>query len=68
MIEFKIKEQLEEKGISRYKLQKLTSWNYRRINSYYFGKTLEIHTEELDKLCEVLKCRIEDLIEYKKEQ
>ena len=57
MIIFKIKDLLEKNDISRYKLQKLTNWNYKRIN---------ISTEELDKLCERFKCKISDLIEYKK--
>lgn len=67
MIIFKIKEMLEKKDISRYKLQQLTNWNYKRINAYYFGRVMSITTEELDKLCEIFNCKISDLIEYKKD-
>ena len=63
-MKFKIKEQLEKNNITRYKLQQLTNWNYRRINMYYKGTVINIHTEELDKLCEIFKCKIEDLLEY----
>ena len=63
-MKFKVKEQLEKNNITRYKLQKLTNWNYRRINMYYRGTVVNIHTEELEKLCEIFKCKIEDLLEY----
>jgi len=66
MIIFKIKELLEKKDISRYKLQKLTNWNYKRINAYYFGEVIDINVEELNKLCEIFKCKVSDIIEYKK--
>lgn len=67
MINFKIKELLEKKDISRYKFQKLTNWNYKRINAYYYGKVLSITTEELNCLCKIFKCNISDLIEFVEE-
>jgi len=66
MIVFKIKERLEEKGISRYKLQQITNWNYKRINAYYFGKVKSITTEEIELLCEIFDCEIQDLMEIKR--
>ena len=66
MIIFKIKDLLEKNDISRYKLQQLTNWNYKRINAYYKGEVVNITIEELDKLCEIFKCKISDIIEYKK--
>lgn len=63
-MKFKIKEQLDKNNITRYKLQQLTNWNYKRINMYYRGTVIMIHIEELEKLCEILKCKIEDLLEY----
>lgn len=63
-MKFKIKEQLEKNNITRYKLQRLTNWNYKRINMYYKGTVIKIRTEELEKLCEIFKCKIEDLLEY----
>ena len=65
MIVFKIRELLEKKAITRYKLQKITNWNYKRINAFYFGRVKNISVEEIDKLCEVLECDISDLIERK---
>lgn len=66
MIIFKIKELMEKKNITRYRLQKLTNWNYKRINSYYFGKVVNITVTELEELCNIFDCSISDLIELKK--
>ena len=62
MLIFRIKELMEENNISRYKLQKLTNWNYKRINAFYFNRIKQVTLEELEKLCEILKCDISDLL------
>ena len=62
-MKFKIKEQLEKNHISRYKLQQLTNWNYKRINAFYKGTVIEIKVEELEIFCKIFKCKIGDLIE-----
>ena len=67
MIKFKIKDMVDKKGISRYKLQQLTNWNYKRVNAYYLGKVVSINVEELNKFCEIFNCKISDLIEYFKD-
>ena len=67
MIIFKVKELMKEQNISRYRLQKLTNWNYKRINAYFFGKVININVEEIEKLCDIFNCDISDLIERKKD-
>lgn len=62
-MKFKIKEQLEFNHMSRYKLQQLTNWNYKRINAFYKGEVIEIKVEELETLCKIFACKIGDLIE-----
>ena len=62
-MKFKIKEQLESSQMSRYKLQQLTNWNYKRINAFYKGNVKEIKVEELETLCKIFACKIGDLIE-----
>ena len=62
-MKFKIKDQLEKNQISRYKLQQLTNWNYKRINAFYKGTVVEIKVKELETFCKIFKCKIEDLIE-----
>ena len=67
MIIFKIKDLMKEQNISRYRLQKLTNWNYKRINSYFFGRVININVEEIEKLCDIFNCDIKDIIELKKD-
>ena len=67
MINFNVKSLLEKNNISRYKLQKLTNWNYKRINAYYNGTVKLISVDEIDTLCKILKCNVEDLFKYSKD-
>ena len=66
MIKFKIKELLEKNNMSRYKLEQYTSLSYRRINDYYFNRVEFIKVEELEELCNLFNCGIQDIIEFKK--
>ena len=66
MIIFNIKELMEKQNISRYRLQQLTNWNYKRINAYYFNKVININVKELDTLCDMFDCDLTDLIKRKK--
>lgn len=63
MVKIKVKELLERNQMSRYKLQKITNWNYKRINSFYKSEIIKIKVEEIETLCEIFKCKIEDLME-----
>lgn len=65
MIRLKLKEILEEKKISRYRLQFLTNLNYPRINQLYKNTAKSISLEELDILTNILECSISDLLEKK---
>ena len=66
MIHFRIKELLEKNKMSRYKLQQYSDLSYRRINDYYFNRVNLIKVEELDLLCDLLNCEVNDIIEHKK--
>ncbi len=66
MVEFKVKQLLEKNNMSRYKLRQYSKFTYERVNDYYFGRVKSIKTEELDLLCEIFRCKISDIIEYKK--
>lgn len=66
MVVFKVKELLEKNKISRYKLRQYTNLSYDRVNDYYFGRVKSIKIEEIEKLCSIFECNIEDLIQYKK--
>ena len=66
MIIFNVKKLMEQQNITRYRLQKLTNWNYKRINAYYFNKVISINVNELETLCDIFSCDIPDLIEREK--
>lgn len=66
MLVFKVKELLEKQNMSRYKLRQYTNLSYERVNDYYFGRVKAMKTEELEELCNVFNCNIQDIVEYKK--
>ena len=66
MVVFKVKELMEAQNISRYKMIQLTNWNYKRINAFYFNKVKLVTMEEIEKLCEIFKCDLPELMELKK--
>lgn len=68
MINIKLKELLTKNKISRYKLRQYTTLSYERINDYYFGRVKAIKVEELEQLCELFNCNIQDIVEYKKKK
>lgn len=66
MVIFKIKDLLEINNISRYKLRQYTDFTYERINQLYFGTAKALKVEEIDILCKIFNCSVNDIIEYKK--
>lgn len=66
MLIFKVKELMKVKDITRYRLQQLTNWNYKRINAFYFNRVKLVTIEELEKLCEIFECDISELIKLDK--
>lgn len=68
MILIKLKELLEKNKISRYKLERYTNLRYERINDYYYSRVKAVKIEELEELCKLFDCKVEDIIEYKKDK
>lgn len=62
MLQLAISNEMKKKNISRYKLQQMTNWNYKRINALYGNTMKYISLEELDILTKILKCEIKDII------
>lgn len=66
-VRVKLAEMLEQKGLTRNKLQTLTGANYAVINRYYKSDLKRVDMVDLDflaRVCYVLECRVEDLLEY----
>ena len=60
----KLWEQLKEKGVSQYKLNKsgISHSTLTRLKRNQY-----VSTETIDKLCAILHCSVEDIMEYVEE-
>lgn len=58
-------ETMKERGISQYTL--ITKYGVSNGQLSRLRKNEGVSTFTLNRLCEILDCRIEDIIEYKKE-
>ena len=65
-IVFKLKDVLDKKGITRYKLSTITKIRYDTICNYCNGNVTLMNLEYIKIFCSVLQCNVEDIIEYKK--
>ncbi len=66
-VRVKLAEVLDSRGITRNRLRTLTGVKYEVIDRYY--KANQVSMADLDflaKVCYVLDCKIEDLLEYNK--
>ena len=57
--------QMEQKGISTYYLREKAGIDSKTIRRLRANENME--TKTLDRLCAVLKCRLEDIAEYVEE-
>ena len=63
-ITFKIDKVLEEKNISKNRLEKAAGLQRTQLNSYCNNKVKRIDLETIAKICYVLDCKVEDIVEY----
>lgn len=63
-IQVRLKELLERRGMAQTELQARTGLGYSTINALYHGKTERVEFATLETLCDVLGCKVGDLIEY----
>ena len=64
MIRLIIDEYLEKAKITRYELSKRTGIKFQIIDNYYKNKVVRYDSYVLDRICEALGCKIEDILEY----
>lgn len=55
---------IDAKNITRYKLSDDTGIRYDTIDKYYKNKVQRYDSYVLAKICDVLHCEINDIIEY----
>ena len=65
-IEFKLQSVLDKRKMSKYKLSTITNIRYDTICNYCKSKVTLLNMEYLKIFCNVLNCKIEDIMEYKK--
>lgn len=66
-VRVKLADVLEARGITRNRLRTLTGIKYEVIDRYYKAENVElIDLDFLAKVCFVLDCKVEDLLEYNK--
>lgn len=58
---------LEKSGITRNKLSTLTDVKYQLVDRYYKNQVERVDLHFLAKVCYVLGCEIDDLLEYQPE-
>nr|MBQ8244980.1 helix-turn-helix transcriptional regulator [Oscillospiraceae bacterium] len=58
-------ETMKNRGVSQYKLMKEHGFSSGQLDRLRKGENISIYT--VDTLCRILDCRVEDVIEYKKD-
>lgn len=61
-----LKERMEERGITRYRLAKLADTRFEVVDKWCSGTIERIDTDVLARFCYILGCGISDIISYQK--
>ena len=59
-----LKEKLDNCGITRYQLSKMTDTQYQTIDHYYKNKVVKYDSCILGCFCEALNCPVSDIISF----
>ena len=65
-IELKLKEQLAQRQMTRGELARAINARFEVVNKWYSGQVERLDTDILARMCFVLQCEVQDLIEYKR--
>lgn len=66
-VKVKLAEVLRDRDMTRHRLHTLTGVKYEVVDRYYKAENIEmVDLDFIAKVCYVLDCRIEDLLEYRK--
>ena len=65
-IELKLKEQLAKRQMTRRELARAINARFEVVNKWYSGQVERLDTDILARMCFVLQCEVQDLIEYKR--
>ncbi|MDD6484626.1 MAG: helix-turn-helix transcriptional regulator [Clostridiales bacterium] len=63
-IKIHLKELMDERGLTRYKLSRQINSRFEVIDKWYHGEVEKLDLDVLARICYVLKCGISDILEY----
>lgn len=63
-IHIKLKQALEKRGMNRNELSRAIGSRFEVVDKWYNGTLGTIDSDVLARICYVLNCKVEDLIEY----
>lgn len=64
-VDITLKDVMDKKNISVYKMSKLTELKHSTIKSYYNNAPLtRVDLDVVAKMCYVLDCKVSDILEY----
>ena len=59
-----LKERMEERGITRYRLAKLADTRFEVVEKWCSGSVERIDSDVLARFCYILDCEIADIVKY----
>ncbi len=65
-VSVRLKELIEERGITRYRLAKLADTRFEVVEKWCSGTVERIDADVLARFCYILNCNIDDIIQYHK--
>lgn len=68
MVKLTLDKALQERGITRYQLAKMTEIKYQTIDNYYKNRVIRYDSYILSEICRVLQCSISEILVYTEEQ
>ena len=66
MIKLTLDKVLCQQKVSRYELSKRTGIQYQIIDNYYKNKVKRYDSYVLDRICDALNCKVEEIIHFEK--
>ena len=63
-VELRLKELLEERGITRNQLAKLIDARFEVVSKWYSGKVEKLDLDILARICYALDCDVKDIVVY----
>lgn len=63
-ISIHLRERMEERGITRYRLSKLADTRFEVVEKWYNGTVERIDSDVLARFCYILNCSVSDILQY----